>query len=182
MTENGELLLKALIETSRRYPLLPGLVYRSPYDFVATHGAEHLVTGPYTGNPGLPRTCYGNAMVRAVLEQMRYVEGFTLAPTGKVILHAWNLDASGAVQDSTWLNTGLAYIGVEFSAARADDALWNGEACILNDEHRNYPIFRQPWTGEDYTLVWPHSDRLEALRHRDYSLAASVHQWIAKDI
>jgi hypothetical protein len=108
---------------------------------------------------------------------MRYVEGFALAPTGKAILHAWNLDNEGNVQDVTWANTGAAYVGVEFSVERADDAIWNGDACVLNDEHRGYPIFQKTWIGENWNLAWPASDRLEVLRSGNRELPRSVLEW-----
>jgi hypothetical protein len=86
--------------------------------------------------------------------------------------------------DSTWCNTGLAYIGVEFSIERADDATWNGDGHILGDEYRGYPIFREPWKGEDYTIQWPYSDRIEAFKNYRrtgvYVEAPSILEWIAK--
>jgi len=188
LSYNGAELRKALVEVARLYPLLPGLLYTSPYDFVAKHGVEYPVTGRYEGWRGVQLKCYGNAIAHGAMYGLKYVEGFAVAPgggkpgslpAGSVVLHAWNLDAAGNVYDSTWLNTGLCYVGVEFSVERADDATWNGDACVLNDDHRDYPIFQKPWTGEDYTLTWPPSDRLDALKAGSYELAVSVREWKA---
>src|SRR5215472_4377013 len=182
MTENAELIRKAMLEASKQYPLLPGLVYRCFYDFVAEHGREYPVAGPFKGKArGVQKMCYGNAITHAVLYGLKYVEGFALSPKGELIMHAWNDDGQGNVYDSTWLNTAPCYIGVEFSVERADDATWNGDGCVLNDENRGYPIFQKPWTGEDYSLTWPPSDRLEALRRKNFSFAASVRGWLASD-
>jgi hypothetical protein len=107
-----------------------------------------------------------------------YVEGVAVEPiNGEVIMHAWNAVRNEAV-DSTWLNTGLFYLGVEFSVERGDDATWNGDGCVLNDEHRNYPVFHERWQGEDYTRTWPYSDRLDALRRARGVIPESVQQWL----
>lgn len=149
-----------------RYPILPGLVYRSPYDFVLEHGRGYLITDWKETNQIAPhRLCFANSISLAARNNLKYIEGFTLSPKGEIILHAWNATESGELIDSTWANTGLAYYGVEFSVERADDAIWNGDACVLNDENRNYPIFQKRWTGEDYKLAWPPSDRLEFWRN-----------------
>lgn len=156
-------LMATLRKTAEKYPKLPGLIYTSPFDFVAQHG--RLYEGHWTGkyDVGRQKMCFGNAIVLAGYYGLKYVEGFAIAPTGEIILHAWN-DDDGVLVDSTWANTGVMYLGVEFSVERADDATWNGDANILNDEKRNYPVFRERWRGEDYTLKWPDSDRLDFLR------------------
>lgn len=170
--------LDAIKIAAAHYPLLPGLLYTSPYDFLAQHGRVYPAT-PWTGKHkrGVPVQCYGNAIALAVMHSnLKYIEGAALAPTGSLFLHGWNEDEDGALVDSTWCNTGLLYLGVEFSVERADDATWNGDAHILNDENRNYPIFQQRWCGEDYTRVWPESDRIEAARQG--KLAPSVQEWL----
>lgn len=70
--------------------------------------------------------------------------------------------------DNTWLNTGVAYMGVEFSMERADDATWNGDCSILNDYYRRYPLYQKKWTGEDYSIQWPESERLKLLRGKEF--------------
>jgi len=164
LSYNANLMIEKLRECVDLYPLLPGLVYRSFFDFVIRHGREYPVV-PYTSKrTGAPKQCFGNAITYAGFFGFAYVEGFAMTDKGGIILHAWNVDADGRLFDSTWLNRGLAYVGVEFSAERADDAIWNGDACVLNDEHRNYPVYQREWKGEDFTLKWPQSDRLDELR------------------
>jgi hypothetical protein len=178
VTEYGEMLREALRETIPLYPRLPGLVYHSPFEFVFKHGREYE-RSKFEGVQGVPKMCFGNAIVDAAKHGFRYVEGFALTPEGEVIMHGWCVRPDGRLHDSTWCNTGLAYIGVEFSVERGDDATWNGDGCVLNDENRGYPIFRQPWTGEDYTLTWPPSDRLEMLRRsEDTRTPASVAEFL----
>lgn len=163
----------ALRQAAAKYPLLNGLVYTSPHDFVLQHGRiyEGLWARKYP--IGAQKMCFGNAILLSGRHGLKYVEGFALAPTGELILHAWN-EESGQLVDCTWANTGLLYIGVEFSVERADDATWNGDANILNDENRDYPVFRQRWQGEDYSLSWPYSDRLDSMRSPDALVPPSI--------
>ena len=51
---------------------------------------------------------------------------------------------------------------------------------LLPGLHRNYPIFQKEWTGEDYSIVWPPSDRLNALRSGAKVLPASVREWLER--
>jgi hypothetical protein len=166
-------------EADDQYPLLPGLCYRSPFGFVLAHGRQYVGKYDHRWPIGVQKQCFGNAIARAGIDGLKYVEGFAVSPDGRVILHGWNSDENGTLIDTTWANTGLCYFGVEFSLERADDASWNGDACVLNDEHRNYPIFQKPWTGEDYSIVWPYSDRVERLYKRDPEMPASVKEWLA---
>jgi hypothetical protein len=172
-------LKQQMAEADAAYPLLPGLCYRSPFGFVLAHGRVYEGMWNPRWPIGVQKMCFGNAIARAGIDGLKYVEGFAVAPNGQVILHGWNSDDKGTLIDTTWANTGLCYIGVEFSVARADDATWNGDACVLNDENRNYPIFQKPWTGEDYSIVWPHSDRLERIYKREPTLPPSVKEWLA---
>jgi hypothetical protein len=172
-----------LRDSAAKYPLLPGLVYTSPYDFLAQHGVDYRPTPWSFAYPqGTQKICYANAITLAAKSKLKYVEGVALAPTGELILHGWNATAENELVDTTWCNTGLVYLGVEFSVERGDDATWNGDAYVLNDEKRNYPIFQQRWQGEDYTIQWPHSDRLEALyrymQTGEYETPASIDEWL----
>jgi hypothetical protein len=179
--ENHNLIVvrEALWKRARRYPLLAGLVYRSAYDFVADHGVEYpRIAWRHEFPTGVVRQCFGNAVTLAARDGLRYVEGFALCPDHLAHLHAWNVTPAGDLVDSTWLNSGLFYIGVEFSVERADDATWNGDACILNDDKRNYPVFQRRWEGEDFELSWPASDRLDALRTGSSTLPPSIVKWI----
>jgi len=178
--ELREVLAKTAADSSLR-PLLPGLCYTGPEDFVVQHGAAYRPVRFRGYKQGLPLQCFGNAVVLAATHGLAYVEGFAVAPDGTVILHAWNADPLGHLVDVTWCNTGVAYLGVRFSVERADDATWNGDGCVLNDEHRNYPIYQRPWQGEDFALQWPYSDRLEALRRPPTGqIPPTVKQWLSE--
>jgi hypothetical protein len=170
-----------LREFGKHDKLRHGYAYRSGYNFLAQHGIEYKPTlWPGGYKQGAPRMCYGNAIVGGAVYGLRYVEGITLSPHGIATPHAWNLSAEGELLDLTWLNTGLVYIGVEFSLERADDATWNGDACVLDDWKRRWPLFRKPWAGENYNLTWPASDRLAALRSPNKYMPDSVLEWEAR--
>lgn len=159
--------LKALLEQFRDTAHLgPNLIYRYGWDFILQHGKFYEVGPTPKGiKKGAPKQCFGNAIVLAVLNGWKYIEGYALAPIVPIpVQHAWNEDSSGKLIDSTWMNHGIAYLGVEFSVDRADDATWNGDCSILNDYRRRYPLFQKPWTGEDFSIKWPHSKRLELMR------------------
>lgn len=138
------------------------------WDFVLQHGIWYT---PRAYPPNLPdgglKMCFGNSILLAATKGYRYVEGFAImpAPFSPIPMHhAWNLDAFGALIDSTWNNEGMAYLGVEFSLERADDATWEADGSVLNDYHRKWPLFREPWTGEDWNRKWPEQERLRLLR------------------
>jgi hypothetical protein len=178
-----EVMLDALGQAAAQYERLEGALYTSPYDFVLQHGKLYRGEHGYQRYPdGAQTACYGNAIVLSARFGLKYIEGFAIAPTGSLIHHAWNAEQDGALVDSTWHNLGLVYYGVEFSVERADDATWNGDACVLNYEHRNYPLFQKPWTGEDYSIVWPPSSRLEFIRkafeHRRPTAAGTIQELV----
>lgn len=174
---------KAMVEKAATYPVVEGYAYTSAFDFLLQHGRDYKPGAAWQHYPrGVQKECYGNAISLAASRGIPYVEGIAMAPNGEAFPHAWNLNPSGRLVDSTWCNRGLVYVGVVFSVERADDATWNGDAYVLGDEHRGYPIFRQRWRGEDFTIVWPHSDRMEAFkRYREglgYTPPPSVKEWI----
>lgn len=139
-------------------PRRHGYAYSCAQEFVLKHGVWYRPTAiPLLTLKGAPKQCYGNAIVLCLKYGWKYVEGFALPPFGIPVQHAWNLDEQGVVWDTTWMNTGLAYLGVEFSLGRADDASWNGDASVLDDSNRGFPIFKEPWKGEDHSIKWPES-------------------------
>ncbi len=139
--------------------------YFNGMDFVLQHGRFYRAPAyPKSYPRGAPKQCFGNALVYACQRGWRYVEGFALAP--KINLpfhHAWNVDEKGDAWDTTWRNTGLAYLGVEFSTGRADDATWNGDSTVLDDWHRGWPLFKERWQGEDWDRVWEPSEGMAAI-------------------
>jgi len=165
LTPDQQSLRSVLEQLRNAIPTRPDLVYRMAPDFVLRHGAWYS-PAPWRREwrQGLPKHCFGNALALAHVHGWRYVEGYALAPKLPLpILHAWNVTPAGEMADVTWRNIGLAYLGVEFSAGRADDATWNGDASVLDDFRRGWPIFRQVWTGEPPGLDWAPSEALRML-------------------
>jgi len=145
-----------------------GLAYDNPYAFALAHGRwfepKRLPAGTRLG---APKCCFANALYGGCMINpgWRYVEGYAMNQHGLIpVNHAWNIDASGRLFDITWRNVGLAYFGIEFSTGRADDATWNGQASVLEDNHRKHPLLREPWTGEDFARVWPETEAMQHFR------------------
>jgi hypothetical protein len=144
--------------------LLPqGYAYSCAEDFVKQHG-ERFPVEAMVCVEGAPRACYGNSIVRAASDGWTYVEGYALTPFEMLVMHAWCVKPDGTPVECTWPSPGLAYRGVRFSVERADDATWNGDASVLDDWQRRWPLYRERWTGEDYSIEWPASDRLDVAR------------------
>jgi hypothetical protein len=174
MDAKAELL--ADLETIRDcVPLSQGNHYRFMWDFVLRHGTWYEPRAyPPDLPPGAVKQCFGNSIMLSLVKGYRYVEGFAVMPppfSPMPIHHAWNADAFGALIDSTWRNGGVAYLGVEFSAERADDATWNGDASVLDDFRRGHPLFKEPWQGEDWSRRWPENERVTLLRSGKIKLA-----------
>ena len=145
---------------------LTEFIYYGNEDFLLQHG-RYYTPKPFPDSMwrGAPRACFGNAILVAAVYGLTYVEGYALNECRLPIHHAWNADADGNVLDCTWLQyPGSEFFGVEFSVERADDATWNGDASVLDDWKRGFPLFKSPWNGEDYSITWPQSDRLDGLR------------------
>lgn len=154
--------------TWRANPPAADVVYAGPGEFVLVHG-EWFVPTPFQPDlypQGAPRLCYANALCLALADpKLRYVEGYAMMAGGDVVQHAWNATEGCRLVDSTWMNTGHAYYGVTFAAGRADDATWEGDATVLDDHRRGWPLLRQRWGGETWTgpdVAAVH--RLEGLR------------------
>ena len=131
--------------------------YKGPTDFIMQHGVWYKPRElPSRFWKGAPMSCYGNSIIVAMMTGLRYVEGYAYTPVADEIHHhAWNIDSDGRVFDTTWVHfggSGLAYIGVEFLWERAEEATWDGDATILNDFHRGWPILKDKWMGE--RLIW----------------------------
>jgi hypothetical protein len=153
-------------------------VYSGPRDFVLRHGQWYQPTADHPFAQGLPSHCFGNAInLAATVADMRYVEGYAINDiVGLPIHHAWVTRGDGIAIDVTWGAfdnaterqlaplPGAAYLGVEFHFGRADDATWNGDATVLDDWRRDYPLLREPWQGEDWEREWPPTKRLLALQ------------------
>ncbi len=189
-------LIRQLNRLRDEFRPVPGLLYRGPADFVLKHGRWYEPVPYPAGFPSNPpRMCYGNSIVLAATRGLAYVEGFMLMPRilavspdrsravslpvpslAQAMAHAWNAgdqivqcrhERGTFLIDSTLDNGALAYLGVEFSVERADECTWVGDAAVIDDHKRGWPLLREPWRGEPEGLVWPLSERLEALRTGD---------------
>lgn len=156
--------------------MLDTYTYRGPADFVLQHGeAFEPIALPDEYEYGAPKLCFGNAIALAMLRGLTYVEGYAIGPHGIAIHHAWNTDDEGRLIDVTWSALwddgrrwpipDAAYLGVRFSLGRADDATWHGDATVLDDYKRRWPLLKAPWEGEDWEREWPNpSPPLQRLR------------------
>ena len=150
--------LKQMRDVKIQAGILKGFHYRGIEDFVLQHGVWYRPNGLRPPTKGAPKACFGNALFTGALHGLKYIEGFSLAPKLPfAIHHAWNLDVNGNLADTTWLNSGLAYLGVEFSLGRADNAAWFDDGTVLDNPRSRQKLYRQPWTGENYNLVWRRS-------------------------
>lgn len=165
-----------------------GVAYRGPADFVLREGRWWPVEPglpPGLGRYGAPRMCFGNAIFIGTVLDLRYVQGYALGldndMTVAAIPHAWLADASGRAWDVTWRPPGWAYLGVEFSLERADDATWNGDAETIDDRLRGWPLLRERWQGERATPdpAWvPSPALLSARMARDGRTAEARRYWL----
>jgi hypothetical protein len=159
---------------------LAGYAYANPFDFVRQHGQWYGPRPLPRGiRRGAPNQCYGNALLCAVRDRLDYVEGYaSLSLHGEPVhtfLHAWVTDDTGRLYELTWPQPGLAYCGVAYSAERADDACWRGDACVLDDYQRRWPLLQAPWTGESVLTRWPDSPYLTLLRQ---GRVREAHDWV----
>ncbi len=121
-----------------------GFAYRNYYDFLAREGAFFA---PADCSLRLaPRQCFFNALLLAIVRGFPYVEGMGIGPHGgPPHHHAWNLDGVGRVIDPTW-QRGRGYLGVQFSAERANIATWDRDASVLQDP--THALLRDLWVPE----------------------------------
>jgi hypothetical protein len=152
--------LHALATTCPQHLRALGYWYDSPYHFLLQHGQWYTPRSLPSDIPLLaPKACFGNALVTALLKDLIYVEGYAGMSNGHMDVlafhHAWCTNALGQLFDVTWPEPEVAYFGVQFSAWRADNCLWEGDATILWDHHRGFPLLRKPWNGEPEGIRWP---------------------------
>lgn len=163
--------LEMMREVKSTVPVPEGYHYCGPEDFVLQHGT--LYEGAYIPE-GIPQGqmefCFNNSINNAALYGWKYIEGYaTVRMSGGEIMpfsihHAWNADDEGRAIDTTWPpGHGAEYFGVEFSFRRADYATWHDDGTVLQNPKSDWEIFRQPWTGEDHSKVWPESPMLKHL-------------------
>lgn len=141
-----------------------GFAYRGIEDFLLHHGIWYRPNGKIPPKQGAPKQCFGNALLNAALYGVSYIEGVALA--GKLLVpmhHGWNLDMDDELCDTTWMNTGAAYLGVEFSMGRADNAMWFDDATVLDNPRNRFKLYREPWQGENHNLYWRKSKQMRRI-------------------
>jgi hypothetical protein len=146
--------------------ILSEFAYCGVEDFLLQHGEWQRPTQPLALPRGAPKSCFGNALYLAATLGYRYIEGMAIPDISVPIAmhHGWNLTRDGVLVDNTWMNTGLAYLGVEFSVGRADNAMWFDDGCVLDNPRSRFKIYREPWTGENFNLVWRKSKHVRQLK------------------
>lgn len=97
----------------------------------------------------MEKMCFRNSVIFCGMHRWRYVEGFATPSIEGVafvsVHHAWNVDENNNLLDCTWLNTGVAYFGVEFPIAQARRAAQQGTS-LLDDWKRRWPLLRYPFS------------------------------------
>jgi hypothetical protein len=143
------------------FPDRADLHYRGPADFVLRHGRWY---DPELKPWGSPKSCFGNSVICGLKFGMRVVEGYVLFDEHDYpVHHAWNVKGGKAIDTTPLYEKPLAYFGVEFHPGRVDAATWHGDASVLDDYHRGYPLFQQPWKGEDWQREWPLTEMSQTL-------------------
>lgn len=148
MNHVGSLLLGELEAIAENGPDCGGH-YRNFHDLVVREGRVFEPRSrPLTIPQLAPRNCFFNSLLLAAVRGFPYVEGFAVAgPVPTIVCHAWNVDPRGRAIDATWPQPGIAYVGIPFSAQRADNALWDGDSSVLQDDRET--LLHDAWQGEE---------------------------------
>lgn len=173
-----------LVRDLRRshYDTVPhGYHYWGMEDFLLQHGVWYEPRPLPSSYPaGAERACFANALVISAMRRgHRYIEGYALTCFGFPTHHGWNVDTQGNFIDNTWRPIGDAYLGVEFSIERAADAICNGDANVLSDWRRDYPIYQNEWRGETPNAIWPPCPVLDLIREGKHAAAIA---WAQNEI
>jgi hypothetical protein len=123
-----------------------GYHYEGRADFLLREGSWYLPKRWRFSYPaGVPKLCYGNSIILGKEYNLRYVEGVALPDTIRLTFdHGWNTNSRHTLIDSTWLNSGLAYLGVEFPVRLAHKALKKG-IVLLDNREDNFALYKNPW-------------------------------------
>lgn len=141
------------------------LHYRGWADFVIQHGEWFQIPSyiPDGVGHGAEKACYGNALWVAYIHGHTYCEGVAYHVFDGPMQHAWNVDQEGRTIDNTWKGLGVGYLGIRFHHGRADDATWRGDATVLNDHNRGWPLLKSPWRGETWGATWEPSPAMNVM-------------------
>jgi hypothetical protein len=139
------LCLRSYLEEVRHFAgqLPTKYCYRNVYDFVLREGRffepqprpDHI-TLRHIGE------CFRNAFLTTMRTGLEYAEGYAVVGNKIPVLHAWNVDAEGAVIDSTWEPVGSIYFGIVFPPSIVERA----QTSVLDDFESGWPVLRESWT------------------------------------
>jgi hypothetical protein len=143
--------LTMLRDVCRRNSMLDGYAYAGIGDFLLQHGVWYKPRPlPKRIRRGMPRACFGNALMLAARHEYKFVEGYAVPALETVLIpvhHAWVIDSEGNVIDNTWSKTGLAYFGVEFPQAMAMEAIAGDGHTVLDNLEKRHEIYRKPYVA-----------------------------------
>jgi hypothetical protein len=140
-----QLCLRTYLEGARDFAgqLPTKYCYCNIYDFVLREGRffepqprPDLITLRHIGE------CFRNAFLTMMRTGLQYAEGYAVVGNKIPVLHAWNVDAEGAVIDSTWEPVGSIYFGIVFPPSIVERA----KTSVLDDFESGRPLLRESWT------------------------------------
>lgn len=140
-----QLCLRTYVERARNFAgqLPTQYHYRNVYDFVLREGRffepqprPEQITLRHIGE------CFRNAFLTMMRTGLQYAEGYALSSRKIPVLHAWNVDAEGAVIDTTWEPVGSIYFGIVFPPSIVERA----QTSVLDDFEGGWPLLRESWT------------------------------------
>lgn len=88
--------------------------------------------------------CFRNAYHYASDNNLIYVEGYaTISTIGIAMIHAWCIDKTGVVYDSTWKDKGTEYFGVPFDMRYINKTLLKkGTFGLLENWEQGFPLLK----------------------------------------
>ncbi len=125
----------------------PEFHYCGREDFLLQHGEWFSAQSwRHSGFEGVPKTCYSHSyMLCKDHRNLRYVEGSAIYSAFPLAIdHAWTTDVIGNLIDGTWLNNGLAYLGVRFPLRSVAHSLKIGDS-MLDCPRSRFNLYRKPW-------------------------------------
>lgn len=131
-----------------------GWQYRSVEALVLAHGrfVNVSLTTAITYPRGRQRECFRNACLLAESAGAVYVEGYALAQIDDGafhVAHAWCIDSDGALLEPTWLQPGVAYLGVPLRLSFVKETiLRRNRYGVLDAYDLGWPLLRDGLPNE----------------------------------
>jgi hypothetical protein len=138
-------LVSQLTELAAMYTSQPTWCHNSAYSLVLWHGRWFRPAPLPAGRTlGSPKSCFANATRHAARHGLAYAEGFALTTAGLAVPHAWCAHRDGTVEDPTWDDDRLAYLGIAFARnyLRAQAQRWNAHEVLFEQHRRGWKLFR----------------------------------------